>query len=167
MYNFKIMKHKDVSQEIINQIINIKSINWHYPYESHVKWIEENLKYSDLHLLLNKRDDLVGYLNLITIRFEIDGDVYHGYGVGNVCVTEKGKRYGVTLIETANRFISDNNKIGLLFCESELVSFYGRNNWKRIDENGLKVRLKKDKTEVMVYNYEKQVKQLVYVGRDF
>lgn len=65
---FEFIQHKSVSEDMLQQIISLKNMLWCYPYESHVKWIQENLRPDDLHLVLYDKDKLIGYVNLVNLN---------------------------------------------------------------------------------------------------
>lgn len=132
MYYLKVIRHSEVTQSDLDEIIKIKSVAWPYPYDEQVNWIENNLTDYDLHvvLLLNKCQP-VAYLNLVERDFKVNDDKIAVLGVGNVCSVEPGKGYGSKLMEKVSEYIVDNNKIGLLFCKRELVNFYRKYGWEK------------------------------------
>ncbi len=167
MFESKIVKHANILEQDLNEIILIKSVAWPYPYEKQIKWMDNHLKDSDLHLLLFNKNKAVAYLNLITIKLLIDNAVTDGLGVGNVCTIEKGMGLGNELMKQTNQYIKNENKIGLLFCKPNLVSFYIKNGWHVIIKNQLNVVFDNKNVETMIFNYKLPFKKLTFGGMAF
>ena len=163
----KIIQHSEITPADIDEIIRIKSIAWPYPYESQLNWLNNNLKAEDLHLLLQKGNRSVAYLNLIDIKVEVDNKIENAFGIGNVCAIEKGKGYGNELMKLTNQFINKESKPGLLFCKSELVCFYKKFNWVVIEKKKLRLDINNKNIETMFFNFDQKVELLTYHGNSF
>ena len=167
MFKLEIIKHNDILISKLIEIINIKSKAWNYSYHEQMQWIEENLCPEDIHILLLKDNEYVGYLNLIDIELSIDNKSYKGYGVGNVCSTEKGKGYGSELMNLLNQKIVLDERVGLLFCKDNLVEFYFKNDWKPIEKKHLSLSFDNILINTMCFNFENRFKLLKYNNRSF
>ena len=167
MFTLKLIRHSEVSETELNEIIIIKSVAWPYPREKQLEWLKANLRDSDLHLLLLNNEKPFAYLNLINIELGIDHKVYGAYGIGNVCSIEKGKGYGDELMKQVNKYIISENKLGLLFCKQSLVDFYKKQNWKLIDKNQITLSLDNSHIKTMIFNYNLPFIKLIFTGRPF
>jgi hypothetical protein len=167
MFELKIIRHADISQQELDGIIRIKSAVWPYSYEKQIEWIDNNLKNSDLHLVFFKQQIAVAYLNLITIELTIDNSIYNAYGVGNVCALEKGKGYGTELLKQTNLYILKENNIGLLFCKLYLISFYTKCCWNVIEKTQLNLSFDNKEIETLIFNYTLSFNQLTFKGQPF
>ena len=67
----KIVKNKNISLIELKKIIKLKNSEWKYNFSSHIKWIKDFLKPYDMHFLLFKNNQLVGY-NLLRKRLIFD-----------------------------------------------------------------------------------------------
>lgn len=166
MFQSLIIPHAEITLTKLNEIIQIKSIAWPYCYEKQFEWIHDNLKNTDIHVLIYQEETLIAYLNLIDIEFKIDGNLKNGFGIGNVCALKIGKGWGKYLIKCTNTYLKDNNKIGLLFCKSQLVKFYSDNNWRLVRNEKLNCPFKNE-VQSMVYNSPEDFNQLEYIGKPF
>lgn len=139
---------------MLNEIIRIKSVAWDFPVDSQIKWIEENLKESDLHILFKVGGEFVAYLNLIDLSLFVDNVQIKGWGVGNVCTKIRGKGYGQLLMRKTNDLILESERIGLLFCKKELDKFYSSCSWIKPIEGSVIIPHMKDRlgTQVMMLN---------------
>jgi hypothetical protein len=167
MFNLEFIPHKEVTQEFLDKIIEVKSTAWPYSYEDQLDWINANLKDTDIHVLLYWNKTIQAYLNLIEIEFTLDGNLINGFGIGNVCAKEKGNGWGKELIKQTNRYLTQNNKVGLLFCKEILVRFYSLNNWRLIEKKKLTLSGHDESVETMIFNWEKGFQQLKYIGKPF
>ena len=65
MFRLKLIKHEFITEQDIKDIIFIKSKQWDFDSYSQRKWILENIKETDLHLILTLDNKNIAYLNLI------------------------------------------------------------------------------------------------------
>lgn len=150
MFHIKLIVHKEITEDELNEVIRIKSTQWHYIYEEQLQWIKNNIKDTDIHVLLYLNKNIVAYLNLIDINLEINGVQEKGYGVGNVCAIERGKGFGFRIMQEVNQYILNSKKVGLLFCKEQLLKFYHSLGWKALEPKEYKI--KGDNLKVMVFN---------------
>ncbi len=167
MFDLKFIPHEEVTQNDLDEIIKVKSTAWPYCYEKQLEWINSNLNNLDIHVLLYWDREPVGYLNLVNIELIIDGSPKKAYGIGNVCAKLKNKGFGKELITSVNRFLVNNNKIGLLFCKNLLVDFYIYNNWLVIEKKKLTLMFDKEQIETMIFNLQNKYKNIEYLGKSF
>lgn len=164
MYNILYIQHSKVTNSILEEIVKVKTVAWDYSFKEHYEWININLKSSDIHVLLYHEKTLLAYLNLIDIEVKVDGIDLMGYGVGNVCAIEKGKGWGKELIRRVNKYLSETNKIGLLFCKEKLKKFYSENDWKLLDKDKAKISKIISDESVFVFNIASNYSNLQYDG---
>jgi hypothetical protein len=162
------VQHDQVVEGILKKIIEIKSIAWpKYSYHEHENWLEKNLTTKDVHLLLEDETSVIGYSNIIMLHnFEINHVLQKGFGVGNVCVAERGKGQGNVLMKEINKYIISNNAVGLLFCKDELVSFYLRNAWELLEKDFLELNYDVP-PNAMFFNYASKIEKIVCRGEKF
>ena len=167
MYKILYIKHSDITEIYINEIIAIKSAAWQYSDKSHREWLSKNLKSSDIHVFLYMKERVVAYLNLISIELNVNTIKVSGLGVGNVCAFEKGKSWGTELMSRVNTFIKKNNCIGLLFCKNTLIEFYQKQNWSVLEHSNCNLLIENSKIVIMYYSPTEHVQSLYYSGKTF
>ena len=167
MFKIDLIPHKDIADEQLKEIIFIKSTAWPHSFDKQVSWIFANIKESDIHVLLSLNEKKIAYLNLVKIGLSIDNRFIEGYGIGNVCSTERGKGWGRELMTQTNTYLIQNNKTGLLFCKETLVNFYNLNNWILIAKEKLKLSFNNDSVETMIFNCKYKFHRLEYFGKSF
>ncbi|MBJ9722867.1 hypothetical protein I5515_13775 [Acinetobacter calcoaceticus] len=159
MYQIKLIAHKEITENELNEVVRIKSAQWHYSYDEQLQWIKKNIKDLDIHVLLSLDGRNVAYLNLIDIDLFVEEIAVKGFGIGNVCAIEKGKGFGFELMKEVNETIIRLNKVGLLFCKEPLLKFYRSLGWKDLASEEYKIN--GDKLEVMIYNVNYDNKILI------
>lgn len=163
MFTLSISPHSMATPAFIKQVIAIKNIAWPHSEESQLAWIEVSLKPEDLHCILLKNEQPVGYVNLVNEQLtKEDGSLVWIWGIGNVCVIKKGEGYGVALMKKTNEFIILTKRIGLLLCRNSLVRFYEKCGWK-VNQNLMELH---DGIFAMTYNFDNEV-NYKYRGRFF
>lgn len=167
MFSIKAILHKELTRSLLDKIIMVKTAAWPYPYEEQKKWIDNNIKGSDIHFLLLKENKAIAYLNLIDIEVDIDNCRKKAFGVGNVCAIEKGKGYGNELMKLTNEYIIEKKRVGLLFCKSELVDFYKKFSWIQLGNSKLVLTFDNNNIETMIYNFNHSINKLQYNGKSF
>lgn len=167
MFGLKLIRHREVTEKQLEEIIKIKSTAWLYNFNNQIEWMNNNFKEDDIHVLMSLNNQDVAYLNLVEIEIEIDGILKMGYGIGNVCARERGRGYGSKIMSKTNLYLKKKNKIGLLFCKYSLVGFYKLNNWKLIEKNKLELSFNNESIETMIFNYDNEFRCLKYMGKSF
>lgn len=167
MASLKIIPQSEITNENLDEIVRIKSIAWPYSYDQQIEWINKNLKGLDIHLLLTKNNELVGYLNLVNIDLRLDNIHYNAFGIGNVCAIEKGKGFGNELMKQTNQYLLKENRIGMLFCKESLTSFYHKFGWEKVEKINLQVAFDNTNVETMIYNCSLEFGKIIYQDPPF
>lgn len=136
MQKLQIVRHGNLSIKEALDIIEIKSIAWPYDADSQFQWMIRNLQENDLHFLLrdDKNGEISAYLNLVELEAYFEDNLkVPCWGLGNVCVREKGKGRGQEIMLLLNDYIKNNNLTALLLCRDKLIGFYTRVGWEEIE----------------------------------
>ena len=160
MYRFSIVTQEDLTIKDLDSICLIKGIFGLYTIQEQLEWIKYNIKPTDKHLMMYKGHELLGYLNIVNIDLIIDGIETKVFGIGNVCVNEKGKGLGAELMIYLANLLANDNKIGILFCGQLNVGFYNRYGWDLLDSSFCD-------SETMIFMNGKPFKDLGYSDRLF
>ncbi len=158
--------HSETFPELLEKIANIKSIRWQYPLEKQLQWMTDNLKSTDVHLLVHADDKLVAYTNFVDVKVLINEASERFMGIGNVCTSESGKGYGEMLMNAINDSILKNNWNGILLCKDNLVPYYEKYQWNLISPSVISSDIMKE-INTMTFNFEKKIETLQYSDRNF
>lgn len=128
------ISNKEITNELLNKIIELKKSHWNHDFDSQLKWLKNNLVEDDRHILiLDENNALVAYMNMINLLITNNiGNTEEMFGIGNVCVcnTYKNKGLGTVLMSVCSFYLNLYNKNGILLCKESLKNFYLKNNWK-------------------------------------
>lgn len=151
---FVIIKHKELTDNYLNEIICLKQQHWDYSVDSQKKWIRSCLKPDDLHLLIKMDNQNVAYLSINVINMVFDGQAMVGKGLGNVCVDKAFQRQGLgkKIVEKANEIIKANDDTGILLCHTHLIPFYERCGWINISYDNLEIDKRVFSDVMMLFN---------------
>ncbi|WP_346238521.1 hypothetical protein ABDK00_008270 [Niabella insulamsoli] len=163
MISVKKIQHKACSESILNKICSIKALNWKYSVEKQLKWIEENLHESDIHLLLELDSSPIAYANLVAVTAMINNREQLVYGIGNVCTSVKGMGYGNLIMQEINSAVKDLKQPGILFCRSELINYYKKFGWKLIAPPKISPKL----PNTLTFNLFEKIESFSYTGKNF
>lgn len=158
----KVIKHSNIDEGTLQEIVKIKQLSWDYSYESHLNWIRDNIQDDDLHFILYENGELVAYMNIVNVDVMIDNASYQSMGIGNVCAASKGRGYGKEIMNELNRYLLEVDSIGILLCKTPLIPFYQKFNWKLVDV----FDMEKD-TYLLCFNVKFSYSAFTYNGRRF
>lgn len=170
MLSIEFFKHAEITQCQLDEIIRTKQVAWPYSIEEQMKWMDENLKDSDVHCMLRENSHVVAYLNLVDEVIMLDGIQYSIWGVGNVCSAIKARGYGNALMERANEYIAASCRMGFLVCHDNLVPFYRKHKWLEVDVNisqSAVLTMGGGDLHLMIINCLIPFKNAEYRGRNF
>jgi hypothetical protein len=167
MFDVRFIQHDKLPQGLLDEIIKVKAVAWPYSYNQQCDWIKNNLKSSDIHVLLLDGEKVVAYLNLVEIVVQIDSTELSGFGVGNVCAIEKGKGWGRELLKEVNNYLLENRRLGLLFCKEKLVRFYIKSEWILLPNQRLIISNIGSQVYTFAYNAPADFNELKFQGTPF
>ena len=163
------VRHDELDEATLEDIVAIKSEHWAYPAESQKKWIRENIKADDLHLIVKEDCDTVAYLSICNVELIIDGKKENALGIGSVCVSKKylGMGKGKRIVLLANEQIKKKNGLGVLLCHDALVDFYRRCNWGSVYYDKAVLAEKDFNDNIMLLqDFDIRVKEII-IDRNF
>lgn len=165
-FTTSLIKHSDISEEELTEICELKAIRWEYSLEQHKKWMADNIKPNDFHVIIKADQQPIAYTNLVDVNASINKENINVRGIGNVCTSETGKGFGNILMEEVNKVLVTHDWKGILLCKDHLVPYYEKFDWKLIDKNVVETE-KFNGINFMIYNFKDIVTSLVYTDRNF
>lgn len=129
---FNFLSHSDCPEDLLIEISKLKKEFWNYPIKDQMLWIKNNIKETDVHLVLKEKNVLIGYLTLTNEQILCKKEIKEFIGIGSVCISEKhrGKKLGLLLIKLVDYFLSQKGVSGVLLCKNELFQFYNKCGWE-------------------------------------
>ena len=141
----------------IKRICQLKSTEWPFEIEKQYDWFNKQIKKKDIHILLIKKKNLIGYTclrykNFFSKKKKISFLLFDTHIIKK---SLRNKGLGKILITKAIRIIKKKNIISLLFCGQNHLKYYRKYNWNIINK----------KKYLCNKNYKK--KYLMYIGKKF
>ncbi len=158
--------HKDILFRDLLRGIAIKNVAWPHSIESQVKWIIDNMSPDDNHVFLTEEGCDKAYMTLSPVEGILNGSKTRFMGVGCVCAKERNKGDGGKLVSSVNDYLFSNGLYGLLFCKTNLISFYKKNGWQLLPDEIVTLQPQHEGVFVMVYNCP-EVRSFKYSSRLF
>lgn len=167
--NFKIffLENTKINENMIEKIIRIKQQYWHYSYDEHKKWMNENIYEDEYHLIiLDLNDEVIAYLNLIKTNIIYQDINEEVIGVGNVCVDKKyfSQGIGQLIMSVCKYYLNSYKKQSILLCSTNLVKFYEKSGWKKYEGE---VFLKDIKFNGELMSINQIYSSQVFINRNF
>ena len=152
----------------IKQICLLKDEQWKFGIKSQLKWFKNNIKKFDLHNLFYVKSKLVGYTLLKKRTFKIQSlkkNIYYLYLLFDTLIIDKkyrGMKLSDLLMSFNNTIIKQSGVPSFLICSNELVGFYKKNNWTKLNNKVFSVVDHSFSSNGMVYNKNNIKKKIFY-----
>lgn len=126
-------KHEELPLQLKKELQNIEQSEFgHVPIVKSTVWATP-----DYSIVALENGELLGHLNLVQRTILWDKEEMTCTGINNLIVNPKarGKKLGSYLLFRAKTFALDvlDSKLMLLLCAKELVPFYARHQWEKIN----------------------------------
>jgi hypothetical protein len=148
--NSKYVIHRNIDEKLLKKIIILKNQQWKYSHTSHKKWIKNNLKSSDVHIVLFIKKKLVGYTMLRKRKLIIKKDKKNFLYFDTHIVDNKFRKLIINnqkisnhLMTLAKKYILKNKNLAFLLCQKKLFKYYKNNGWYQINKNQFEIDGKK------------------------
>lgn len=167
-----IRETKELSEQQIIEINNLKQQHWKYSEAEHMRWFRENIRQDDKHVLLREDGELAAYLNLVNVKVLVGDKSFSMLGIGNVCVSadREGLGVGAVLMAATNSYLKRKELCGILFCRDKVLDFYARVGWTKTNTKEIKIEGKLCDCNMMLYDPLRIISgdsEAISVDRDF
>ncbi len=143
----------------IHQIINLKNSQWVYGVPSQLKWFNDkkNVFKNDLHFYLKKNNKIVAYVQLGKRKYTINSKIkiYILFRTLVVLKNKRGKNLSKKIMDEVLKFIKIQKKPCFLLCKTDLIKFYKRYGFKKLNKKKYKLEDHISKLHGMVHNLNK------------
>jgi hypothetical protein len=155
-----------LTKKEIKQICLLKDKQWKFGAKSQFRWFENNIKYFDLHNLFYIKSKLVGYTLLRRRTYKVDSLKKNvNYLLFDTLIIDqkyRGMKLSNLLMSFNNTIIKHSGLSSFLICRDELVNFYKKNNWKKLDKKMFSLSDHSFSTNGMVFNKKNLKKKIFY-----
>ena len=155
-----------LSNNEIKQICLLKDEQWKFGIKSQLKYFKNNIKKFDLHNLFYIKSKLVGYTllrkRICKIKNSKNNNHYFLFDTLVIDKKFRGMKLSNLLMSFNNTLIKQSDFSSFLICRNELVGFYKKNNWTKLNNKYFSVMDHSFSSNGMVFNKKKFKKKIFY-----
>ena len=161
----------ETSKLNINKIIQISNLNdsqWRFGINSQIEWFKKNIKKNDIHNLLYLKSKLIGYTLLRRRSFNNNNKLKKRYLLFDTLVIHKdyrNKKLSNLLMIFNNTIIRETRLFSFLICNNDLVDFYKKYDWIKLNKKNIKVLDHPFSTNGMLFNTNKIKNYSFYIKK--
>lgn len=141
MLKFKSVKTKNLSKTQINEICNLKNLEWQFGIKSQINFFKKYIKSDDLHNCFYLKKELIGYTLLRKRRLFIENKKYNYFFFDTLIIKKSLRKHNLSSLMMLfnNNIISENKKISFLICKDKMVKFYENFFWIKAKKRDYKI----------------------------
>lgn len=120
----------------LNSIYILKNTEWNFGIKEQYNWFQKEIKKKDIHILLEKNNNLIGYtcLRYKKIFLKKNIKIFLLLDTHIIKKNLRNKGYGRILIDKAAKVIKNKKIPSLLFCEKKQLNYYKKFHWTIINK---------------------------------
>ena len=165
-FSLKSIVSDKLTNNEIEDICLLKDKQWKFGIKSQLKWFKNNIKKFDFHNLFYIKSKLVGYtlLRKRTCKIENLKKNAHYLLFDTLVIDKKyrGMKLSDLLMSFNNTIIKQSGFSSFLICSNKLVSFYKKNNWKRLNKKAFNIADYPFSSTGMVFNEKEDIKRYIF-----
>jgi predicted GNAT family N-acyltransferase len=114
----------------------LKNTEWDFGVKEQYNWFQKEIKKRDIHILLKKNNNLIGYtcLRYKKFFFEKKNNTFLLLDTHIIKKNFRNKGYGKILVNKAVRVIKKKKILSLLFCKKNQLKYYKKFHWNVINK---------------------------------
>ena len=167
-YSLVSLKTSKLNKKKIIQISNLKDSHWSFGINSQLEWFKNKIKKNDIHNLLYFKSKLIGYTLLRRRSFNNNNKLKKRYLLFDTLVIHKdyrNKKLSNLLMIFNNTIIRETRLFSFLICKNDLVDFYKKYDWIKLNKKNIKVLDHPFSTNGMLFNTNKVKKYYFYFNK--
>ena len=151
---------KNLSKSEINQICKLKNTQWKHTLVSQINWFKKFVKKNDIHNFVINKKKIVGYTFLRKRTLFIKKNfIKKNYLYFDTLIINKDFRnlgLGKKVMILNSKIIRRNKLPSFLVCEKNLMKFYKKFGWKKLNKKSVEFEdYKIKKKSIMSFNLKK------------
>ncbi len=155
-FNLISLKTLQLSKNKVTEICRLKDSQWKFGIKSQHQWFKDNVKKNDIHNLLYIKSKLIGYTLLRIRLYNTDNNFKKkNYILFDTLVLNKNyrkKKLSDLMMTYNNMIIKETGFFSFLICKNDLVSFYKKYNWIKLNKKNINVVDHSFSTNGMLFN---------------
>ena len=146
-----------LSNKEIYKICRLKNTNWKYSLKSQLSWFKDNVRKNDIHNLLKYNKNIIGYTLLRERKYAISSISKKYYLFDTIIIYKNFRKKYLSnyLMNFNNEIISKKDKFSFLICKNEMVKFYKKYKWVKLNKKKFKIMDHNSSLNGMIFNFKK------------
>ncbi|MDC0352912.1 GNAT family N-acetyltransferase [Candidatus Pelagibacter sp.] len=148
------LKKKDILD-----IAKLKNSHWNFGISSQLAWFKDqnNVFDNDFHLFLKKKEKIIGYVQLGKRKYILNSKKKNYYLFRTLIVLkkERNEKLANKIMHEVSNFIRQKRAPSFLLCKKNLIKFYEKYGWIKLNKKKFKVQDHKSLLHGMIYNLRK------------
>ena len=140
-------------------IAKLKNSHWNFGISSQLKWFknQKNVFKDDFHLFLTKTEKIIGYVQLGKRKYVLNSkeNNYYLFRTLIVLKKERNEKFAKKIMYEVSNFFKQKKFLGFLLCKKNLIKFYEKYGWIKLNKKKFKVEDHKTSLYGMIYNLKK------------
>ena len=154
------LKKKDILD-----IAKLKNSQWSFGISSQLSWFKnkKNVFKNDFHLFFKKTEKIIGYVQLGNRKYILNTKEKNYYLFRTLIVLkkERDEKLAKQIMHEVSNFIKKRKLPSFLLCKKNLIKFYEKYGWIKLNKKKYKVADHKTSLYGMIYNLKKTDQQKI------
>ena len=153
MNDIKIIIKKNIKdKDTISKILKVKDSEWRFGLKKQKLWFKENIQKNDIHILIEYKKKIIGYLLLRDRKCNYNKIKKNYYFFDTLLIIKKFRQKNLSklLINKSLELIKKKKYFSVLICNKNKISFYAKFGWML--SNKIFILDYKEKKHKMIFN---------------
>jgi len=153
MINILSYKTSQLSNKLINNILELKNSHWKRGMKSQKRFFKNNILRNDFHVLLLFKNKLSGYVLLRKKKYIFKNKKYNYLHFDTLIIKKnlRNKKLSSFLMSYVNSILNLEKKISFLYCDKNMFGFYKKYGWKKTQKKKFKLSYQNNKKILLIH----------------
>ncbi len=153
MINILSYKTSQLSNKLINNILELKNSHWKRGMKSQKRFFKNNILRNDFHVLLLFKNKLSGYVLLRKKKYIFKNKKYNYLHFDTLIIKKnlRNKKLSPFLMSYVNSILNLEKKISFLYCDKNMFGFYKKYGWKKTQKKKFKLNYQNNKKILLIH----------------
>ncbi len=153
MINIISYKTSQLSNKLINNILELKNSHWKRGMKSQKRFFKNNILRNDFHVLLLFKNKLSGYVLLRKKKYIFKNKKYNYLHFDTLIIKKnlRNKKLSPFLMSYVNSILNLEKKISFLYCDKNMFGFYRKYGWKKTQKKKFKLSYQNNKKILLIH----------------
>ena len=147
------LKTNDLNKNLIKEILKLKETHWKNGLISQKKYFKKNILKDDEHIILYYKACLSGYVLLRKKQCKYNNKKLSYFHFDTLIIKKnlRNQKLSMFIMNFVKSFIKFKKTISILYCNKNVINFYKKFSWKKVNYKEFELKIKKpNKKYIMV-----------------